>query len=191
MGQRGAFGLAGGPGGVDDDCGVVVGALDDLFDRIGASQELVEPARLDEDAFGARHSASVTGGLLEADPAEHHLRAGVGQEVGHLAALEERVHRHHHRSETQPRPIHDREVHVVGQLHPDPVTRSDTVGAQQPGSTGDHDVERLVAEGLIVETDGGSVRRIAGGGGLFGGEVGHRATLSKLMAGCVGEPVGR
>ena len=64
-------------------------------DRLGGADLLLELARLDEDALGAGlGSAPGLGVLGEALPGEQQLGARVLQVEGHLALLEQHVHRH-------------------------------------------------------------------------------------------------
>jgi hypothetical protein len=154
MGEGGTLRLARRAGGVDDRRGVVVVALDHLVDCVGCREQLIEANGLHDEALRAGIGTPLASFVLEIDPAEHQPRTRVGQVIGDLCALQERVHRHDHRTETQHRGVDDREVRDVRQLHADTVARFDAVGPQQPCRASNTLVQGPVRESHVVESHG-------------------------------------
>ena len=160
-------------GGVDDHRGVVVGAVDHLVDGIGAAEQLLELARLGDDALGARGIAALLGGGAEVVPGDHHLRAGIGEVIVDLAAFEQRVHRHDDRPEAQRTEVDEREVGDVRHLKADAIPGRDTLRPKHPRGTCNGSVQNGVGQHDVIELDRCTVARIGGRGADFRSEIRH------------------
>ena len=125
--------------------GVVVGAVGHLVDRLGAAEQLLELAGLDERCTRRPpRAAPASGRLGELVPGDEHRAPASDEVVGDLARLEQRVHRHDDRAEAQRAVVDDREVRDVraaagrrGRPAPTPFARSSpaaraTRGVEQP-----------------------------------------------------------
>ena len=165
VGQLGALGPAGGAGGVEDDRGVVVGAL------VGLARSGRRPRGLPSTGPIGPHSTILVPlfrGALgrlghEVGPDEGDLRAGVGEEVVDLAGLEQRVHRHDDAAREEDAPVDDGEGGHVRQDDRHPVTGLDPVGAQRSCHLGGHAVQLGVGDPLAVDPQRVLLRVVRGG----------------------------
>ena len=127
VGELGTLGLARGARRVEQHRGVIVGRVGDGRVRRGRAHLLLEVARLDEQALGARLLGAGLGVVGEPVPGEDQLGPRVRQVVGDLALLEQHVHRHDDAAGPQHAVVADREVRDVGQHDPDPVAALEAV----------------------------------------------------------------
>src|SRR3954447_18160397 len=169
--ELGALGLAGRARRVEDDGGVVVGAVGDVGQRVVLADELLELPRLDEDALRARVVRALLGRLGEVVPREQDLRLGVGEGELHLTPLQQHVHRDDDAARAQHAVVGDREVRDVGQHHADAVAGLEALVAQERRDARAGLVEPRVGDLGVVELEGGLVGVFGGGVGENGGEV--------------------
>ena len=184
--ERRALRRPGGARRVDDHGRVVVLAVGDLLDRVGAAERLLELAGRGEDALRARLLRAALGGLGEAVPGDDQLGARVGEVVRDLARLEQRVHRHDDRAEPQRAEVDDGEVGHVREHQPDAVARPDAVRAQQPGGALGAGVEQRVVQDEVVELDRGPVRGVRDRGCQLVGKVGQVSSSDRDARCCCG-----
>ncbi len=178
VGELGALGPAGGAGGVEDDRGVVVGALVRLGDRVAALEAALDRAhRAALDDRGAAVGRALGGLGHEVGPHEGDLGARVGEEVVDLAGLEQRVHRHDDAAGQEDAPVDDGERRHVGEDDRHPVARLDPVGAQGSCDPGGHAVQLGVGDALAVDPQCVLLGVLRGGGGEVRREVGHLRLL--------------
>jgi hypothetical protein len=178
VGQRRALRAAGRARRVDDHGRVVIVARRDAHYRLGVGERPLELARHDEEALRARLLASVARGVGEVVPADQDAGARIGEVVGDLPLLQQRVHGHEDGAEPQ-RPVEQhREVRHGGDLHADAVAGLDAGGAQQPGHARRGLLEPAVGHHEIVQLDRRPIRALGGRGGQLFGEVGHGGSSS-------------
>ena len=184
MGELRALGRAGRAGRVEDDRRVAVGAVGDLIDGLGAAEELLELARLDEDALGAGRLAALASRVAHLVPAEHELGAGVLHLEADLATLEQRVHRHGHGAHALDPEEDEREVREVGQHHPHPVARLDSPRRQQARHAGARLLHDRIGQLEVVELERDPLAVLGDGLREHVGQVRHRprVTLTGLVA---------
>jgi len=106
-------------------------------------------------------------------PGEQHLRPRVAQVEGHFAALEQRVHRDHHRAGAERAEERDRERRHVRQHDRDPVPRRHPGRQQQRGGAGRVVTELGVAQHQVIHPQRGLVGVLGGGLLQQGMQVSH------------------
>jgi hypothetical protein len=126
-------------------------------DRCSAAEQTLKLARDDLYRLHTGRLTAASERLLEAVPANHHARARVTQLVGHLAVLEQRVHRHHHGAQAQNPEVHDWEVRHVRHLQADSVPCLHPVRGQQPSRPLGGLIQSPIAEDKVVELDSRTV----------------------------------
>ncbi len=152
-----------------------LGALDrGLGGRVGGDHEEVLAAL---GLLEAGVALGADGELRRALEAEVGLRVRVVEVVGHLAALEQHVERHHRRAGLEDAVVDDREVGQVGTAQGDLVAGLDAARDQQVGDLVGGAVDLRVGQPGVAEHHGRTVR--VGPGGAFEqrGEVRHVANL--------------
>jgi hypothetical protein len=130
VGQLGAFRTAGRAGRVQDHRGVVVGALGDVPHRVHGGQGVGERGGVDLDQIRVRGACPVVRLVCHPPRREDRGGPGVVQVVGHLAGLEQWVHRHDHAAGPQDAVVDDGELGQVGQHDRDAVAALQAAAAQ-------------------------------------------------------------
>jgi hypothetical protein len=122
-GEHRTLGLAGGAGGVQDDRDVVVAAFHRRILPGQVGDQLGQRGIVDQPAVGAYFAGAGGGFVGESGGREQRLGAAVGQVVGHLTKLQQRVHRDRYGAAIHDAVKHDGECGGVGQHHSHPIAR--------------------------------------------------------------------
>lgn len=162
VGQLGALGLTCRPRGVEDDCGLGAVDVHHLLHRVLVAQQLLELSRGDRYELGPGLLGAPLGRLGEVVPGEQQLALGIAEVEGHLAPLEQDVHRDNHPARAEHAVVGQGEIGDVGQHDPHPVAALDPAVCQQSGDAARSLLERFVGDLGVVELQG-NVLGVAGG----------------------------
>ena len=158
VGKLRALRPARGTGGIQDDGVILAGRIGPQADRGQAGQVGTEVGIVDPDDLRpgiGRALGRLAGSRM---PGEYHPGARVTEVVGHLPALEQRVHRHHHGPGGHRAVERDGEGGHVRQHQPDPVSRLDPERRQQGRRPPGRVAELRVAQHEVIHADGRPVR---------------------------------
>ncbi len=181
MGELGAFGLAGGPAGVDDHRGVVGAGGLDLAGVVGEVELVEVPGALGPGVVAGQghHVRGHVPGLpgardrLRGETLEGDQQPGPGilQLVGDLGRFQQRVQRHHDQAGLEDGEVAEQELGQVRQLHGHPVAPAQPGPEQGAGYPPGNLVNLGIAEGQVADV----AERVAGLGGTglaqHGGQV--------------------
>ena len=152
--ELGAFGLAGGARGVEDDRGVVLGPVDDTVGGLVLGEDVGERRRIDLDDLRAGDPGRTLPGIGgRAAPGEDQPGTRVGQVVGDLSGLEQRVHRYDDTAGPEHAVVERGELRNVGEHDRDPVARLDTALGEEAGDPGAGRGQFAVADREVVEAE--------------------------------------
>ena len=178
--ELGALGLTCGPGGVEDDRGVLCRPHGNPLRRLLLGEQLLEPTGSNHDHVDPGHTGGL--GRLVGEHREDHRDPGRGVAPGErdLTRLEQRVDRDRDGAEPQDGVVGDREVHHVRHCQGDPITVLHPVGLQHRGEPGRGRVEIVVAEHRFALFDRRQARVGAGpichpGSNIHGGRRRRRS----------------
>src|SRR6202000_278953 len=136
---------------------------------------------IDEPALRTHPGGAGGGRLGKSRCGEQGLGAAVGQVVGHLAGLQQRIHRHRDRTAEHDAVERDGEGRRVGQHHAHSIARLDTRLLQQGRDSGGRSVEFSICEFQFVTAQRNAVGVTLLRGNEIGAECGHEILREVLM----------